>query len=63
MEERDMVCVGSTIDEFCGGNDKISAYKIENIDLEYIDGYADNSDVQAMSMEGKYISEDMTNKV
>lgn len=63
MEECDMVCEGATNDEVCGGNDKITAYKIEYIVPEYIGCYADNSDVRAMNMEGKYVSEDMTNKV
>lgn len=58
-----MACAGTTNLEFCGGTDKITAYKIENVDPEFIGCYADDSDVRAMNMEGKYVSEDMTNEV
>lgn len=58
-----MACVGTTSDEFCGGTDKITAYRIEDIAPEYIGCYADGSDVRAMNMEGTYVSEDMTNEV
>lgn len=58
-----MPCTGSTSGEFCGGTDKITAYQIESIDLEYIGCYADSRDVRAMDLEGKYVSENMTNEV
>lgn len=63
LAECDMACAGTTSDEFCGGIDKLTAYKIEDIDPDYIGCYEDASDVRAMNMEGKYVSEDMTNEV
>ena len=58
-----MQCVGTASGELCGGNDKITAYKIEDAVSEYLGCYADTKDARAMDAEEKYVSEDMTNEV
>ena len=58
-----MPCVGTASGELCGGNDKITAYKIQDAVSEYRGCYADTKHARAMDAEGKLVSEDMTNEV
>ena len=59
------MCAGTTSDEYCGGNDKISAYEIESVEggPEYIGCYGD-AIASAMDGEEIYVeSSAMTNEV
>ena len=62
-----MKCADTTSDEFCGGRDKITAYKIESTDENggskagYIGCYADVKRDRAMNLEGKHFLEDVSN--
>lgn len=63
LDECDMECEGTTSDEFCGGTNKITAYRIDGVVSPFMGCYVDDRDARALNMEGKYVSEDMTNKV
>lgn len=63
LEECDMACVGGTSGEFCGGTDRLSAYKIEAVNPAFMGCYADDMEDRALDMEEKYVSEDMTSEV
>eukprot|EP00904_Undaria_pinnatifida_P008999 jgi/Undpi1/5229/HiC_scaffold_2.g00511.m1 len=65
LEECDSLCAGTTSDEYCGGNDKITAYEIESVEGEpkYIGCYGDAT---ASAMDGEEIyaeSSAMTNEL
>lgn len=63
IEECDKACVGNTSGEFCGGTDKLTAYRIEGVVSAFVGCFADDMGARALNMEGKYVSEDMTNEV
>ena len=63
LDECDMACEGTASGEFCGGIDKKTAYKIEDVGAGYVGCYADDGAARAMGMEEMYVSEDMTNEV
>lgn len=61
--ECDMPCAGTVSGEYCGGWDKITAYKIKKyVFPQYIGCYAD-APARAMDAEGMHVTGAMTNEV